>query len=74
MNTSAGFLEPVAAVPGGVTDGLYAAAGFPDLYSRAADPVPAIYVNGFSDDAGISLYQCTLCLFPVFLKTFPVKI
>lgn len=36
LSSSAGFLEPVAMVPGGVTDGLYAAASWQDLYSRAA--------------------------------------
>ncbi|MBO9395067.1 ABC transporter substrate-binding protein [Shimia sp. R9_2] len=47
LNTSAGFLEPVAQVPGGVTDGLYAAAGWRDLYERAADPVPAKFIADY---------------------------
>ncbi len=47
MNTSAGFLEPVAMVPGGVTDGLYAAASFPDLYSRAAQPAVGKFIAGY---------------------------
>lgn len=47
LNTSAGFLEPVAQVPGGVTDGLYAAAGWQDLYERAADPVPAKFIADY---------------------------
>ncbi|MGX9352599.1 ABC transporter substrate-binding protein [Shimia sp. W99] len=47
MNTSAGFLEPVAMVPGGVTDGLYAAAGWVDLYSRAADAVPGKFIADY---------------------------
>lgn len=52
MNTSAGFLEPVAAVPGGVTDGLYAAAGFPDLYSRAGDEAPGKFIAGYKAKYG----------------------
>ncbi len=47
LNTSAGFLEPVAQVPGGVTDGLYAAAGWRDLYERASDPVPAKFIADY---------------------------
>lgn len=47
LNTSAGFLEPVAMVPGGVTDGLYASAGWVDLYSRAADPVPGKFIADY---------------------------
>jgi branched-chain amino acid transport system substrate-binding protein len=44
LATSAGFLEPVAAVPGGVTEGLYAAAGWVDLQARRNDPVPARFI------------------------------
>ncbi|MDX2482173.1 MAG: ABC transporter substrate-binding protein [Pseudodonghicola sp.] len=56
LNTSAGFLGVVAAVPGGVTDGLYAAAGWVDLNSRA--DVPAVakfmadYKAKYNEDAG----------------------
>ncbi|MGD9862671.1 MAG: ABC transporter substrate-binding protein, partial [Pseudodonghicola sp.] len=56
MNSSAGFLEVVAAVPGGVTDGLFAAAGWVDLASRASEPVPAKFIADykakFNQDAG----------------------
>lgn len=56
MNSSAGFLDVVAAVPGGVTDGLYAAAGWVDLASRASEPVPAKFIADykakFNQDAG----------------------
>jgi branched-chain amino acid transport system substrate-binding protein len=38
LASSAGFLEAVAAVPGGVTDGLYAAAGWVDIIARAGTP------------------------------------
>jgi branched-chain amino acid transport system substrate-binding protein len=44
LATSAGFLEAVAAVPGGVTDGLYAAAGWVDLQARRNDPAPAKFI------------------------------
>lgn len=47
MNTSAGFLEPVAMVPGGVTDGLYASAGWQDLYSRAAEPAVGKFIADY---------------------------
>ena len=47
MNTSAGFLEPVAMVPGGVTDGLYASAGWQDLYSRAGDAAPGKFIADY---------------------------
>jgi branched-chain amino acid transport system substrate-binding protein len=52
MNTSAGFLEPVAMVPGGVTDGLYASAGWQDLYSRAAEAVPGKFIADFKAKTG----------------------
>ena len=47
LNTSAGFLEPVAAVPGGVTDGLYASSGWVDLYSHASDPAAAKFIADY---------------------------
>lgn len=47
LTSSAGFLEAVAQVPGGVTDGLYAAAGWVDLVSRAADPAPAEFIAAY---------------------------
>ena len=52
LATSAGFLEAVAAVPGGVTDGLYAAAGWVDLQARRADPVPAAFVAAYEAKFG----------------------
>ena len=48
MNTSAGFLGVVAAVPGGVTEGLYASAGWVDLNARAEDEVPAKFMADYS--------------------------
>lgn len=47
MNTSAGFLGVVAAVPGGVTEGLYASAGWVDLAARAEDEAPAKFIADY---------------------------
>ncbi|MCA2011720.1 ABC transporter substrate-binding protein [Pararhodobacter sp. CCB-MM2] len=47
LTTSAGFLEPVAMVPGGVTDGLYASSGWQDLYARASDEAPAEFIAAY---------------------------
>jgi branched-chain amino acid transport system substrate-binding protein len=47
LTTSAGFLEAVAAVPGGVTDGLYASAGWVDLQARKENPVPAKFMADY---------------------------
>ncbi|MCL4674985.1 MAG: ABC transporter substrate-binding protein [Pararhodobacter sp.] len=52
LTSSAGFLEPVAMVPGGVTDGLYAAAGWQDLYARATDEAPAAFIAAFQERYG----------------------
>jgi len=57
LTSSAGFLEAVAAVPGGVTDGLYAAAGWVDLIARAGtnaavDEFMAAYEARFGHAAG----------------------
>jgi len=41
FTTSTGFFSDIAAVPGGVTDGLIAAAGWVDLVARQDDPVVA---------------------------------
>jgi len=47
LTTSAGFLDVVASVPGGVTEGLYAAAGWADLLSRAEDAAPARFIADY---------------------------
>lgn len=52
LATSAGFLEAVAAVPGGVTDGLYAAAGWVDLQARKEQPVPAKFIADYTAKYG----------------------
>lgn len=55
MVTSAGFLDAVAAVPGGVTDGLYATSGFVSLNARegeeAADNFKMAYKDAYGEDA-----------------------
>ncbi|MDR5651016.1 ABC transporter substrate-binding protein [Ruixingdingia sedimenti] len=48
LTSAAGFLEAVAAVPGGVTDGLYAASGWVDLQARKDDPAPAEFMTAFT--------------------------
>ena len=56
LNTSAGFLAVVAEVPGGVTEGLYASAGWVDLKARAEEPAVAefmaAYKEKYDQDAG----------------------
>lgn len=52
LTTSAGFVDAVAQVPGGVTDGLYSASGFPSLISRAEDEVPAAFIAAYQDRYG----------------------
>jgi branched-chain amino acid transport system substrate-binding protein len=47
LNTSAGFLGLVAAIPGGVTEGLYAASGWVDLGSRATEEAPAKFIAAY---------------------------
>ncbi|WP_209426214.1 ABC transporter substrate-binding protein [Pararhodobacter sp. SW119] len=52
LTSSAGFLEAVAQVPGGVTDGLYAAAGWVDLVSRAGDPEVDEFMAAYEEQFG----------------------
>lgn len=56
MNTSAGYLSVVASVPGGVTEGLYAASGWVDMKARADQPEVAKFVEAYkakyNQDAG----------------------
>lgn len=53
--TSAGFLDAVAAVPGGVTDGLYATSGFVSLNARdgveVVDTFKAAYADRYGEKA-----------------------
>ena len=48
LSTSANFLGVVAAVPGGVTEGLYAASGWVDLNSRADEEAPAAFIAAYA--------------------------
>ena len=48
LTTSAGFLAAVAEVPGGVTEGLYAAAGWVDLAARAQHPAPDAFIEAYT--------------------------
>ncbi len=52
LGTSASFLTVVAQVPGGVTDGFYAAASWQDLWARAEDPVPAAFIEEYKAATG----------------------
>ncbi len=52
LGTSASFLTVVAQVPGGVTDGFYAAASWQDLWARADDPVPAAFIEEYKAATG----------------------
>lgn len=55
MVTSAGFLDAVAAVPGGITDGLYATSGFVSLNARdgveTVDTFKAAYEAKYGEPA-----------------------
>ncbi|MEO1106812.1 MAG: ABC transporter substrate-binding protein [Pseudomonadota bacterium] len=52
LGTSASFLTVVAQVPGGVTDGFYAAASWQDLWARADEPVPAAFIEEYKAATG----------------------
>ncbi|GAA6192764.1 ABC transporter substrate-binding protein [Phaeobacter sp. NW0010-22] len=47
MNTSAGFLTVIAKVPGGVTEGLFAAASWQDLWARADEAAPKAFIEEY---------------------------
>jgi len=47
LASSAAFLEAVAQVPGGATEGLHASAGWVDLATRASDPAPAEFITAY---------------------------
>jgi len=52
LGTSASFLTVVAKVPGGVTEGFYAAASWQDLWARAEEPKPAAFIKEYNDAYG----------------------
>ncbi len=52
LGSSAGFHTAIAKVPGGVTNGLYAAAGWQDLEARAGDPDVAAWIKSYTEATG----------------------
>lgn len=52
LGTSASFLTVVAQVPGGVTEGFYAAASWQDLWARAEEPAPAAFIEEYKTATG----------------------
>lgn len=52
LGTSASFLTVVAQVPGGVTEGFYAAASWQDLWARADEPAPAAFIAEYKAATG----------------------
>lgn len=52
LGTSASFLTVVAKVPGGVTEGFYAAASWQDLWARAGEAEPARFIKEYNDAYG----------------------
>ncbi|MCE8511463.1 ABC transporter substrate-binding protein [Ruegeria pomeroyi] len=52
MGTSASFLTVVAQVPGGVTEGFYAAASWQDLWARADEPAPKAFIEEYKAATG----------------------
>ncbi|MFC3119162.1 ABC transporter substrate-binding protein [Jhaorihella thermophila] len=60
LGTSASFLTVVAKVPGGVTEGFYAAASWQDLWARADEPAPKAFIAEYKaaygeDPVGFSM-------------------
>lgn len=52
MGASASFHTAIAKVPGGITEGFYAAAGWQDLEARVGDPVVGGWVKKFTEATG----------------------
>ena len=52
LGTSASFLTVVAKVPGGVTEGFYAAASWQDLWARAEEPAPKAFIEEYKAATG----------------------
>ena len=55
LNSSAGFHTVMAKVPGGVTEGMYAAAGWADLLSRMGEPEVQKFVKRYTEATGEQL-------------------
>ena len=52
LGSSASFHTVLAAVPGGVTEGLFAAAGWVDLAARAGEAEPASFIAAYKERFG----------------------
>ena len=52
IGSSAAFHTAIAKVPGGVTEGFYAAAGWQDLEARAGEPEVAEWIKSYTDASG----------------------
>lgn len=52
LGGSASFHTAVAKVPGGITEGFYAAAGWADLVARMGNPEVAAWVKSYTDATG----------------------
>ena len=52
LNSSAGFHSTIAKVPGGVTDGLYAGAGWTDILPRMDDPEVQAFAKRYVEASG----------------------
>lgn len=52
VGSSAAFHTAVAKVPGGVTDGFFASAGWQDLEARASDPTVAAWIKSYTEATG----------------------
>ncbi len=55
LNSSAGFHTVMAKVPGGVTEGMYAAAGWADLLSRMDNPEVQKFFKAYTEKSGEKL-------------------
>ena len=55
LNSSAGFHTVMAKVPGGVTEGMYAAAGWADLLSRMDQPEVQTFFKRYTEATGEQL-------------------
>jgi branched-chain amino acid transport system substrate-binding protein len=55
LNASAGFHSVMAKVPGGITEGMYAAAGWADLLSRMSNPEVAAFFKEYTTATGEKL-------------------
>lgn len=52
LGSSASFHTAIAKVPGGITEGFYAAAGWQDLEARVSDPEVGAWVKAYTEATG----------------------